>query len=1624
MKKQSIILVLVAVIGLAAHSFGQNYSNIPTDSIHGYITPGGLMDTVFDNFGNKYGLRDIKIDSVKTRNGMMTKSKKLCTGGYFNLYFEDGSGMEDTSMQETVRRNVICQVFTDISAFIISPLSNPINPYKVNIWIRDINQIVTNPIFYGVSGVSTPFYNVPFNYVNSNGGIADNEVWKTIHAGIDSYIGVLPPIISQGGQNTTDGITFYHGMMAFNFNEYYPGISYYNWNTDLSLPNAPSNYFDLYTVILHEALHTLGFVSLINSDGSSKFGQYNPYYSRYDLFLKNDSLTQYLITNVGNCILYNYHFNTALNQSILHPGCTSIYPQDTSNCPTAIKYVGSDTVPVFTPACFEGPSSFSHFEDMCYPSGSPYGNNRYFVMSNYQLTDSLGTKRYLKPEERKVLCDIGYNVVDTFGNVYNHNNYNYNSIICPGIDVAGINDIFSGSTNVTLSISGILYNDSNATSFDCLEDIFYPASSISTTYGVDTTTISFSSSVGGNHVLRYIPISSTGKRGNITYIFIFLEDKLCMPNCTNLIRNGSFETLDSNYDDHNPFILNQVCGWYAERFTPQINFDSITGNHTALVRADPGSFEDSYLLNGGNLIHESIGQFINLYPDSFQLSFDYKLGFIDTLNNKLRRFNIYLLDSNNNKFYIDSLIDLDTTSTFVHYTKLFHLGNVYQRIIFEPLQAFNRARMFLELDNILLNKSILINNIGILGYNFACDTTVIYKISNYTPLLTYTWHIDPNWGSITSNNDSSIFVYWSPISLITDAYTWVRVCGYDSIGCNRCDSIKVYNCCYKDFENLNHPWLSNDTINIEDTLSGSMFINNTLVINANTLMYNANNNMGPMAKIVVKSPNELKINNSFLFSACNYMWDGIYIEPGAKLSITYSRIQDAINAVVSTNCGQYHINNTTFDKNYIDMKISDCDTNLHSSLIRTIFDCTANLISPHSGEKTIKGLDISNVNDISIGEQGFPTGISGQVGDKNYFQNLHSGIYNLNSNLKVYNTNFYNMLTNASPSNNYTYFGTGIFSANNTTNATLLNIGEVTITGAYSHNSFVNCPTAVWADKMQEVNIMNDTFNNCINAAIIFKCLNLPINITFNYVYDTDTAFRIVEFKGSTVDIYHNYFRDVQNCILTRNAYPSTVNYFRIQNNVMNYRNFSAVGSMNYGIDVWNVKGNLYDQSKCLQIYRNNITYDFTPPLTSANKFVGIREYSCNASYVKENRIEYDSTLSLDSTKSKYSIGMKFIQSPRSTVCGNFIYHTGQGMFFEGYTGSNINHNELYKCFYAIEYNNAHIGNQGSDNPKTVNKNYFWDYRNPTYVTWMHGTVDSTKWYYYSAGIYNEKIEASHLPISPISGVAIYSPDQIPDCRIDNGIPPYPNPTLTLEEIANQEVQYKNDEEMFRYYEARYFCGSILLQPDLLDSLKETANDFYAELENENVFLEENFYLKLIEEKYDYAKDELDKIDLNDSTLEVYYTLASVAPIFLNSWALEEEVISSSDTSILQDIGKGNLFLDGNAVAAACVMLNWDLPVPIEEQSLLPKINKRQASFHEIYPNPVNEIATLEYFLPYDNAVIKITDILGRVIASYSINSNETFFRFSVKDLNEGVYFANIEQNGTNLFSCKFVVIK
>ena len=512
------------------------------------LSPEGKLETIYDNQGNQFKLKDILINAPKNSGVLNTTNLNCSTTSYFNLYFEPGCGMEDTTNPiHNVRRAVMCKVFEDISNFITSPLSTTGN--KVNIWVRNIANL---SVPSGTLGLASSYY-LPTPNV---GGILDGEIWKTIHLGVDSYTNVL------NGTNN-----FYHGSVSFNFND--PSI---NWNTNLSI-NSPSNLYDLYTVILHEVVHSLGFNSFINQNGNSIYPF--PYYTRYDTFLRTNNNIPLL--TIGSCSMYDVSFNSAVSPTVLRPGCTlpnnlSTGVLNNTTCANAIKYVGSSTVPVYTPTCFEQGSSLSHFEDLLYPTcASPYGNDNYFVLSNVNLLGT--TKRYLKPEERNVLCDIGYNVKTTFGvSTTSSGFYNYGGTACAGISVAGLNDginsngdytfVGNASTNISINGATILNNDVNATGFECLQDTTAPAT-LSGTSGTSSTTINFSSATTGLHVLRYVPVNGT-KRGNITYLYVYIRIPVSTGGCSptpsacNLVSNGNFEQISNSSGIP---IIKKACGW-------------------------------------------------------------------------------------------------------------------------------------------------------------------------------------------------------------------------------------------------------------------------------------------------------------------------------------------------------------------------------------------------------------------------------------------------------------------------------------------------------------------------------------------------------------------------------------------------------------------------------------------------------------------------------------------------------------------------------------------------------------------------------------------------------------------------------------------------------------------------------------------------------------------------------------------------------------------------------------------------------------------------------------------------------------------------------------------------------
>ena len=334
----------------------------------------------------------------------------------------------------------------------------------------------------------------------------------------------------------------------------------------------PSGFTDLYSIVLHEAMHILGFASLINYDGFSKIGASQNYFSYFDKFLKSGTGVPLLASAMPSCSTSNISWNTALTPSVLLgvPCATNSAPADITptNCAQGVFYSSStNTVAVYTPTCFQSQSSLSHFEDVCstpvsYSSActaTPANNNLYFLMSNANLYGDCYVKRFPKPEERNVLCNLGYqvkaNYVSTSSTVIIANNtYSYGpysggscapaSTIIGNHDglVAGIYTYTTTGSTTVIPIQSVLSNDlpSTGLQLSCLEILYGPSASFTNAGGNITVTATPGS---GLVVLKYSPTNTVSNTfGPSTYIYVNFLLTTCVPTSTcNFVQNGGFE---------------------------------------------------------------------------------------------------------------------------------------------------------------------------------------------------------------------------------------------------------------------------------------------------------------------------------------------------------------------------------------------------------------------------------------------------------------------------------------------------------------------------------------------------------------------------------------------------------------------------------------------------------------------------------------------------------------------------------------------------------------------------------------------------------------------------------------------------------------------------------------------------------------------------------------------------------------------------------------------------------------------------------------------------------------------------------------------------------------------------
>jgi hypothetical protein len=286
-----LVFILFAVLIVSiGHTQTITPTNIP-------ITPGGFFDKVYDKDGRVFNLENLAFKGTGGgQNGTYSIISSTCQAGFFVAHFANGSGMTSTTNTfEIACRNTVCQVLENISGLLGWNGTWPSNGY-VHILVDDISQYVPTPNTSGVLGLASAYYANPANPASAYPGIARNQVQKTIQSKVNAWTNVYARL-------PVSGNGFYHAYMAFNFVN-----SSFNWNPDYSNIAGPTQ-LDLYTVILHEITHGLGFASLISASGLSKFGAQNNYYSDYDRFLYNGSNVK-LLTSNGCSQLYGLAFNS------------------------------------------------------------------------------------------------------------------------------------------------------------------------------------------------------------------------------------------------------------------------------------------------------------------------------------------------------------------------------------------------------------------------------------------------------------------------------------------------------------------------------------------------------------------------------------------------------------------------------------------------------------------------------------------------------------------------------------------------------------------------------------------------------------------------------------------------------------------------------------------------------------------------------------------------------------------------------------------------------------------------------------------------------------------------------------------------------------------------------------------------------------------------------------------------------------------------------------------------------------------------------------------------------------------------------------------------------------------
>lgn len=840
-----------------------------------------------------------------------------------------------------------------------------------------------------------------------------------------------------------------------------------------------------------------------------------------------------------------------------------------------------------------------------------------------------------------------------------------------------------------------------------------------------------------------------------------------------------------------------------------------------------------------------------------------------------------------------------------------------------------------------------INGVNTNDFPLECDANNnIFSITNTANYPGYTFVISANSvtnGTYLGGGGTAAAIQWDTDPLTQSSFS-VNATSPD--GCVTTQTIILYPCCSSmqtsNFINGGSisTWLAannitNNTINMGNN---NLFINGTVLIDQHVTFLGCQNVlMGVNAKLDVQNFITLEIRNSNLRACGNELWDGIYADNNSKNIISInSDFSDAKCAIYLSDDAQFNITKSNFYNNWVGIgfvqmsaqnsTITQClfkNTQLMKRAVGTVnLFATIPYQSHFSPLHKGTGIFLLSTPDFVIGD--------GQALNlRNEFNDLNYGIYASRSGLRAYNNKFINMnvnlITGSFPVLAF-YFGTGIYIRTAINNPQQMYIGD---NNPYHSNEFTNCSVGINAIESIKGELINNNFNNISLSGIWWVLNRKSKNTISNNIFSAQAGvgINLNNNPGAQFDVFENKIT----CIQPSNGFSRTIGIGidatlgnAIDQNYNVARN--EVNNAVYGIMVVNTLNSKINENKI-----SSFPATLIPSNVTNYEITGIQALACSRPQIVNNLV-----LGNDATNFRVK-GIEIQECNRPYLRCDSVQTCGWAYAIRG-----ANSNALISgcsaansLFGYVYYNGGFTGNQGDANNVLGNK--WWNIgAGHTLATTLAGgnPTDGSLSRWFLPGF---NTNTSENPNPMMVNISDFGNTLIPNIQ---------NTSYTHPFGACAEIDYP----VYRILQEKDWMKKVIQDTSFTNHL-ESNSRYYMEqqtfdaLKNDPSYLEDEPILTAyfdeqsagnsgkfetiadsINSKGSLSETEKAELELLRASIvperEQEQNLKTVTEIYLKTFAIGIDSLSTTSINILHSIAQTCYFQGGKAVLVARSMLN------------------------------------------------------------------------------------------------------